>query len=70
MLINGLKILQEYTVLGNGMTELSHCPFCGGHNLVLLHNVEYYIACMDCYAMGPDAPSLDVAFNLWNTRRG
>lgn len=32
------------------MTELKHCPFCGGTNIAVTKEDEWEVMCMDCFA--------------------
>ena len=53
------------------MTELNHCPFCGGKHIKLFKTWAFgpfWLSCEDCLAIGPDGATEDEAIQLWNKR--
>jgi hypothetical protein len=49
---------------------LRTCPFCGGSDLwVSTHIDPKFVACNNCWAFGPTAPTVAQATERWNKTR-
>ncbi len=51
------------------LPDLLPCPFCGSDN-INIWNGEFSLFCMDCGAIGPEAPNAAEALERWNSRKG
>lgn len=48
--------------------EVKPCPFCGSERLRISNNrVNYWAACRDCAALGPEEKTAEEAVKKWNS---
>lgn len=55
------------------MPSYFSCPFCDSRNVEAHEHIsgEYVQChCMDCGAIGPEADDVELAFAIWNVRKG
>ena len=50
------------------MTELKHCPFCGGEAKCIEFYGLYHVICCNCHIAGKDCSTRESAISAWNTR--
>ena len=50
------------------MTELKHCPFCGGEAKCIEFYGLYHVICCNCHIAGKDCSTRESAVSAWNTR--
>ena len=54
------------------MSDLKHCPFCGGQSIMTWHIGHYHrpwvVECTKCHAQGPHADTESESEELWNGR--
>ncbi|WP_407168617.1 Lar family restriction alleviation protein [Bradyrhizobium sp. ORS 111] len=49
---------------------LQPCPFCASSNLWISSDLETkFVACNNCAAFGPTAPTITLATERWNIRK-
>lgn len=42
------------------------CPFCNSERLIILQDENYWVACLNCCAEGPDGMNGKEAIARWN----
>lgn len=58
--LNGLRALQ-------GLMPPLDCPWCNAKVSAFGGNYAFYVACPGCKAIGPLAPSRQMAYERWNS---
>ena len=54
---------------GKMMAELKPCPFCGGEDLMMVDDDDYFfVGCNTCDTCGPGEGTEEEAIEAWNKR--